>query len=171
MPAHSLDHLVGGLELGIRPLLAEVGDRQHQQMLQLGGYPPGVEPIGGQRPGFGGFDPHVGAGQQLSQLGLALGGGHVHGDAPLVEVAEGEVQAGVAVEGERGHTPGFGPAGRLHPDHVGAEVGQDSPGQLAFDVGHVDDPEAAQRQFIGRHDPRHYCPGFYRFEERGQLAS
>ena len=153
VPAHGLDNLVGGLELGIRPLLAEIGDRQHQEVLELAGNLPGVQPERGQRPRLGRLDPHVGAGQQFPQLGLALSSRYVDGDAPLVEVAEGEIQAGFAVGGVRGHAPGCGPARRLHPDDIGTEVGQQPSGQFAFDIGHVDDPEAAQRQFIRRHGP------------------
>ena len=69
--------------------------------------------------------------------------GWIHDGAELAAVAHGEEQGVVAVEGREAAAGRARRRLRLH--HLGAQVGQEPPAQLAEIDGQVDHPEAGQR--------------------------
>ncbi len=129
--AHGLHHQVIAGAFGIRPVLAEAGDgavdQARVQRFQAGV----VQPILRQTADLEILDHHVGLGGHAAQQRLALGVGHVHGDAALVAVAGGEVAGLARVAASVVLQEGRAPVARvvtglgaLDLDHVGAQIGQ-----------------------------------------------
>ena len=104
-----------------------------------------------------GGDEHVGVVEQLVEapdVGLV---GQVEHDAALARVADRERQRH-APPHRRGPAPRR-PARRLHLDDVGAEVPQESAGELAAVDGAVDDAESGQGQRLVAHPANLSTPG------------
>ena len=140
--AHREQRPVGRDPVAVGPGLAEVGDREHDQ-----GGVPGADALGAEaerreRTGPGRLDPDVGAVQQAEQPLATVLAARVDDDAALAGVLHGVAQADALVQ--RLAAARRRAAGRLDPDDVRAEVGEDPPAHLAGAVGHLDDANAVE---------------------------
>lgn len=92
--------------------------------------------------GIGIVEEHVGGPQKLSELVAATDGLDIDDDAALTPVIGpvGEAGVGVAdIVDERADVASVDATGRLDSDYLGAESGEQMPGELADASAHVDD--------------------------------
>ena len=94
-----------------------------------------------------GFEQHVGAREQLVQARAAGRRRELERDAALARIAEREAEARAAMEGRE--APRTRARLRLDAQHVGAEVREQPPAQLALLVGEIDDAKASERVISG----------------------
>ena len=145
---------VGGGPVGIGTVEAERRQRADHEVRVTGGQ---VARLEARRQVHAGGDEHVGVVEQLVEapdVGLV---GQVEHDAALPRVADRERQRHAAPY-RRGPAPRR-PARRLHLDDVGAEVPQESAGELAAVDGAVDDAESGQGQRLVAHPANLSTPG------------
>ena len=145
--AHPLGDLVDAAPVGVRAVLAEAGDRSVDQARVPGVHGVEVEAQAVLDRGAHVLDQHVGGVDQAHQHVAALRRLQVQGQRPLVAVQVLEVGAVPAVRGQARRRQ----AGRrLHPDDVGAPVGElaDAGGARACDR-QVDDADVVERKMRG----------------------
>ena len=154
--AHGLDHQVVPGAFGIRPVLAEAGDRAVNEAWVQRPQAGVVQPVLLQAADLEVLDQDVGLGRHLADQLLAFGRGHVDGDRTFVAVASGEVAGlgcvlavGVLQEGRAPVARVIPRAGAFHLDHIRAQVGQDlgapRAGQHTGQVEHFDSVEGGGR--------------------------
>ena len=142
--------LRGGL-VGARSVDAERRDEDVDETV-VGGHQVGLgDPRVGQRTGRAGLEDDVGAGDQVEQRAPVGLGGEVQDDRALAGVVGGELQAAQilrAVRAQRVLAPGRRTAGRLDPEHLGAEPAQQPRTDLTPVVGQVEYSQVGQQQAL-----------------------